>query len=422
MAASATTTRVVYGSAEPRLHGVLLVRSIRLDDVMLWLLSAFAFILPTDLRLSGGKSIAMRLGYACLLLGIAGLVRRKAFVLPRGGFWWLMGFVAWSSCSLVWARYPADAQHKVLLYGAMFAATAIIPQYAWNARVRARLIDAYLAGCGLGIIGTVANFLLGSPYPELGYMDVDTRYSFGSDPNYLALSLVIGIPLALYRSRQYSAHWRRALAWLYVPAALVTVFLTGSRTALMAFLVAIVAYSLLTGGRATRWIFAGAVLCVVVGALMPVQISERFAGIPDELRYGTLSDRRQLWDRGAAIVAEHPFQGIGAGASAGAWDIAAHNTPLELMMEGGLVSLSLFYGALLLGIRAAWRREDKEARTLIAVWLAWFVGTLLLSWENNIITWFMFAMLFSASSAQAADRLHAPLEVAEASPQGIEKD
>lgn len=402
MISESTAIRAACDPAVPDLRAAVTERSAVLDRVILCLFSAFAFLLPTDLRFSGYKSIVMRLGYACLLLGIVGVIRRRAFVLPRTGFWWLFGFVAWSCFSLAWARFPEAAQHKAILYIAVFAVTAIVPQYAWNTRMRTRLMDAYLAGCALGIVGTAVNFALGSPYSPPGDVEVEGRYSFGADPNYLALALVIGIPLALHRASLVTVRWQRVLAVLYVPASLIGVFLTGSRGALLALVVAIFAYSLFTGRRAPLLMLAGLTLCLAIAALLPGQISERFATIPDELRFGTLSDRRQLWDRGISVIAQHPLEGIGAGATAGEFDIAAHNTPLELMMEGGSVSVGLFYGALLIGIWGVWTSDRKEARTLIAAWSAWMVGSLSLSWEINTITWFMFALLFSAASGRSA--------------------
>jgi O-antigen ligase len=401
--ASTTTIPTLYTSADLRFQGIGTLRNGRLNQVMTWLLSAFAFVLPVDLRLAGDKSVAMRLGYVCLLLGLAGLIKRRDIMLPTAGFWWLLAFVSWCSFSLVWARFPDIAQHKILLYIAVFAVTAIIPQYAWDDRVRARLMDAYLAGCVLGIFGTVMNFTLNNSYVSEGEVVAEGRYSYNTDPNYLALALVIGIPLALHRAGSVSARWQKVLELLYVPAAVAAVFLTGSRGALIALVMIVLVYSLFSGLRAPALLLGGVGLCVLIGALLPAQISERFAGIPDELRYGTLSDRRELWDRGKAVIAEYPFEGIGVGATSGTMDIAAHNTPLELTMEGGVVSLSLFYGAILVGLYGAWRSNRKESRALIALWAAWVAGSLSLSWEIDTNTWFLFAMLFSAASARPID-------------------
>lgn len=395
---SATAIRVSNAPTVLNLQGTGTTRSDALNRLVVWLLLAFAFVLPTDIRLPGYHSIAMRLGYASLLLGIAGLIKRRAFVLPHTAFWSLFGFVAWSLCSLSWSRFPEIAHHKALLYIVLFTINAIIPQYAWDARVRIRLIDAYLAGCYLGIMGTAVNLSLGIPYAPPDDIEMEGRYSFSTDPNYLALALVIGVPLALYRSGIVLERWKRTIFLIYVPAAVTGVYLTGSRGALLALFVAIIVYALFTGLRAPALMLAGATLCLGIGALLPGRISGRFVDIPDELRYGTLSDRRELWNRGTALVAEHPLEGIGAGATAGAFDIAAHNTPLELMMEGGAVSVSLFYGALMLGIWGGWKTDRKESRPMIAAWSAWLAGTFSLSWEIQTITWFLFALLFSAAS------------------------
>jgi len=175
-------------------------RSSRLDVAVVALLSMFAFVLATDLRMAGGTSIAMRLGYASLLLGSIGVIKRKSAVVPTPGLWCLLGFVVWSSCTLAWAEFPVPAQHKVLTYWVLLALAAIVPQYAWDSRTRTKLIDWYVAGCWLGVIGTAANFAAGVVYCAEGAQEMEGRYSFGTDPNYLALALVLGIPLALFRS------------------------------------------------------------------------------------------------------------------------------------------------------------------------------------------------------------------------------
>lgn len=356
------------------------------------LLCAFAFILPTDLRLGDGKSIAMRLGYACLLVGIAGVLKRRSAVLPTAGLWLLVGFLVWSSSTLAWAQFPDIAYQKITLYWAVFATCAILPQYAWDPGVRARLMKAYVAGCGLGVLGTMVNFAMGRSFSPPGDVEVEGRYSFGTDPNYLALALVIGIPLAVYAAETATARWQRNGLRLYIPAAVVGVLVTGSRGASMALLALALTYMIFASARVRLLLLSGAALFVTVAWVLPPQISERFTSIPQELHHGTLSDRRQLWEAGAAIAREHPVEGIGAGATEGALNIAAHNTPLELMMEGGAVSVALLYAALLAGFMAMWRQDRREGRTLALACMAWFIGSLSLSWEANTVTWFLVVM------------------------------
>lgn len=385
-----------------RPHGLL-------ETLVIWLLCAFAFVLPTDLRLSDGKSIAMRLGYLCLLLGIAGVVKRRSAVLPGPGFWALFGFVVWSSCTLAWAQFPDAAQHKVIVYCALFAIAAIIPQYAWEPRVRALLLNAYVAGCGLGVVGMGVNFVLARPYAAPGELEMEGRYSFSTDPNYLGLALVIGIPLAIYAASRATRRWQKFVLWLYVPAGVLGVLLTGSRGASIALLSVPIMYTLFARARVRLRLLAGMALCVILAWILPTQISERYISIPEEMRYGSLSDRRELWDQGAAIAREHPFQGIGAGAAEGTFSIAAHNTPLELMLEGGAVSLAFFYGAFLIGLRRLWQQDRRECWAMLAAFVVWFIGSLALSWEVDTVSWFLAAIV---NSTLVAERVSAKANVA----------
>ena len=371
-------------------------RSGFLDTAIACALSAFAFVLPTDIRMPDGKSIAMRLGYICLALGIAGLIKRRSVVVPSVAFGLLVGFLVWTTLTMAWALHPDAALQKILAYWTLLATVVMIPQYAWHPRVRGILLDAYIAGCWLGVIGVVANYAAGVEFSDPSGM-LGGRYSFGTDPNYLALALVIGIPFAIYRVGNRTTGWHKASLMLYVPAAIIGVGLTGSRGGVFGLGALIVISCVITARRTLLVLAGGATLCLAVMWFLPTSVAERFATIPDEIQHGSFSDRRDLWERATAIVCEHPLVGIGAGASRGKFEIAAHETPLELMMEGGVVSVLLFYGAGITGIRRAWKVDPGEGRFLTAVCAAWFAGSLSLSWEANTITWFIFALLFAAA-------------------------
>lgn len=371
-----------------------------LNSIIISLLSIFVFVLPTDLRIYDGKSIAMRVGYLCVMLGLAGVVKRGSFTVPSLGWWCLLAFVIWSTCTLAWATYPSFAIHKVLTYWALFIIGSILPQYAWDRQVRMRLFDAYIAGCWCGVIGVFMQYASGVPFTIEGSLEFEGRYSFSTDPNYLALALVIGLPIAVHRAAYTDVLWKKRLLLVYVPAGLAAIVLTGSRGAVIALLSAVVVFGLFTTVRTRAALLSGAALCLILAFAIPSDLLGRFVTIPDELSHGTLSDRRELWDRGTALVEEHPLQGIGAGATAGAFSVAAHNTPLELSMEGGIVGFALFYVAFVLGLYKVWRVNRQERLVLLAICVTWLVGTFSLSWEVDTVTWFVLAMLFSAGSVK----------------------
>lgn len=371
-----------------------------LQALTVWLLTAFVFVLPTDLRIGGDKSLAMRIGYLCVVVGLMGIYRRHTLHAPPLSFWLLFGFVVWSTCALVWARYPFIAQHKVVEYWRLFIILTITVQYAWETSVRQRLMDAYIAGCWLGITGLFFHFAIGTPYLAEGELEFQGRYTFGTDPNYLALALVIALPLALHRALQMQVQWKRVLMLSYVPAGFVGLLLTGSRGAWIALLAIILVSGVMLRGRFRGMLVATVLLLIVVPFFLPGSVMERISSIPNELIYGTLSDRTELWQRGIGVVVDQPLTGIGAGATAGIMSIAAHNTPLELLMESGAIGLLLFYGAWVFSIRDTWKAERREgiAATLIAA--GWFVGSASLSWEAEAGTWLFLGLFIAAGSAR----------------------
>jgi O-antigen ligase len=203
---------------------------------------------------------------------------------------------------------------------------------------------------------------------------------------------------------------------LYIPAAFLATALTGSRGALVALLGAILTFAICTDLRKRVAISIGAAAFLLLISVLPRSITWRLSTTSEEISHGTLDGRRDLWDRGILIFQEHPLQGLGVGATFGALDYPAHNTPLELLIEGGVVSLGLFYGGLAHSMYRVWRVAGQEGTALIAICAAWFVGTLSISWDANLNTWFIFAMLLSVGSTcrrgRVANRIGHRLKVA----------
>lgn len=370
-----------------------------LQGITVWLFTAFVFVLPTDLRFGGDKSLAMRIGYLCVFLGMVAILKRRTLQVPPAGFWCLFGFVLWSSCTLLWARYPTVAEHKIIAYWRLFIIVAVFIQFAWQEGVRQRLMDAYVAGCWLGVMGVFFHFMMGTPYLAEGELEFEGRYTFGTDPNYLALALVIAIPLALYRALNAERRWHKWALLSYVPAGFAGLLLTGSRGAWVTLLAIVFLSGLMLRGRVRMMVLGTVVLLVAAPFVLPGQVMERMSAIPDELRYGSFSDRTELWQRGSAVVMEHPVNGIGVGAAEGMMSIAAHNTPLELMMEGGAIGVFLFYGAWAFSLRGTWKADHREGLAALFIFFGWFVGSASLSWEVDTATWYFLALLIAAGSA-----------------------
>lgn len=396
-------TWLVHPPFEPSLSTTLL------QTLVTGLLSIFVFAMPTDLHPFHGLSVTLPVGILCTALGIFGVMERRTAVTLTAGAWYLVAFVIWSTFSFAWSRYPGVTIPKLIKYWEFLPITWVMTQYAWDQRIRVRLFDAYLAGCWLGVVGLVHNFAIGNDFYIPGANEEGIRYSFSTDPNFLALAFVIGVPIAFYRALSFHKRWQQVLITSYLPAAFLGVGLTGSRGALVALLAGILTFAVFINMRKRIALLIGVVAFVMLILVLPSSLTWRLSTTTDEISHGTLDGRRTLWDQAPTLVAEHPLLGLGAGAAEGVYGDAAHNTPLEILLEAGLVGLGLFYGAFAHSLYRVCRGRAKE-RTLLAVIAAmWMVGTLSISWDTHLITWFIFAMLLSVGSARHAPwRLTSP--------------
>jgi O-antigen ligase len=370
------------------------------EDLTCGLLWLFIFATPFELRFSvGGVSLPGLLGYCSLAAGLLGAFWSNKFVKPSIANLFLLGFCVWSTISIGWSDYPDRAISKVLIYWGLLGFVALVTQYASTHRIRLRMLSAYVIGCWCGVLSVLYSYLSGIQYKGLA-----GRYSsaFG-DPNFLALALVIGVPIACYAAA-YEVEWPwRVIFLAYVPAAIIAVIVTGSRGAAVALLGASVAFGILAIRKIRmKYVLAGLAACLAMAYALPPDAMARIETIPSELQSGTLSGRRAYWDAGLPLVASHPIQGLGVGAGDAAVSAiiginkVVHSTPLEVVLDGGVVGLVLFYGAILFSLFTVWRSGYAERSVLIAVCVAWFIGTFSLSWEAHKVTWFIFGLLVSA--------------------------
>lgn len=377
------------------------------DRAALGLLLVSVFFLPSDLRIAGGKSLVLISGYGSLLFALYAMIRRRSWMPPTLGLMLLAAFVLWSAGTLAWARYPAEGLWKIGQYCRLLPLAWLVTQYTWSNRLRHRLYDAYIAGCWLGFIGLVHGFVSGVSYAAESD-EFAGRYSFGTDPNYLALALVMGIPFACHRAVSAESRWLRRVSIWYVPAAVLAVALTGSRGGMIALLAAACGYAIWSTGRTRLLILSGIAVLLLVAFAAPFIPAQRFRSIPQELLSGTLADRKDLWIQGIAAVKEYPIAGMGVGTPEGLLSDAAHDTPLEVLMAGGIISLLLFYGPFALAVARLRRKLTSERKPLLIACVVWFVGTTALSWDNNTISWFLLAVLWSIPATKRSGEVVAP--------------
>ena len=340
------------------------------------------------------------LGSAIVAVGAAGKVHRL-----QGSAAWAFAFAAWAALSVSWSMWEQTTLDRIPTVIRALGLFWLIYQFTdTSTRFRGILLAMLLGNC-VCIGGILSALRAGRFVVDAGY----SRYMFETlDPNDLAVMVALGIPMAWYLQ---SVSPRRLVAWgsrFYIPLAVVTIVLTGSRGGLLTTVVAllIVARNLLRLRPGTVVAVSVGLGLAVIGVFyfVPESVLLRFLTIHGELVGGTISYRRTIWTAGFELLGRHPLLGVGIGAfpeevcTLGGFPEApvAHSTLLGILFELGSVGLLLFL-AILAATFAATRRLPTEERWLCRVLLAtWLIGTASLSWELQKATWVLLGWIAAA--------------------------
>lgn len=224
------------------------------------------------------------------------------------------------------------------------------------------------------------------------------------------------------------SRWIRALAILLACASLLVIYLTNTRSALLASAVSVMMYGALVAVRAARnkeslglallgWMSILVALIVSVGVI--AGSARALASGRDAAERGSSLARVEMLRRGADAVSERPLQGFGPGMAAikaGVYSGGVHLTIdshyLSVVVEYGLVGLSLYIAALVLVMLSAVRGSltggdpAKWIMPAIAVALisSLIVKTILSLTNNFNLFYVLIALAVIGAQNAAADR------------------
>jgi putative inorganic carbon (hco3(-)) transporter len=172
-----------------------------------------------------------------------------------------------------------------------------------------------------------------------------------SNPNDLALAIVISLPLCLALLLLSKNNLSKAV-WAFAMVVMVyAVFLTGSRGGFLSLAIAAAVCLWEFGIRGRRPILLA--LTAVMGVLLWVSsgtmLSERLKGTFDSRddaasAYGSAQQRQELLWRSVEITIAHPLFGVGPGnfqVMSGSWH-GTHNSYMQMSSEGGVPALILY--------------------------------------------------------------------------------
>lgn len=318
---------------------------------------------------------------------------RKAKPL-RSAHWLLLLFVAWAAINVLWTTEAERGLRRATSYLQLFFVAWVIHQCCDSATHYLRLLQAYICGCLVGVAGLLWNF-------GREVYTGDGRYTApGFDPNDLAVTLALAIPMAWHLELKGSGV--RWLNRLFVPAAVICILLTASRSGLVTLGICLT-FVLATLARFSRRSFlrlalVGGLTSVLVTYMWSEVSIHRLSTIFEQLSTRDMNGRVDIWQRGYSAFLESPLVGHGAGGFGAAVgtrrsrELAAHNAYLGILVEHGLIGLVLFVGAFCAVFARAMKSYASEPRLWAVLLLAWAVAVMSLSWENRETTWLLFGL------------------------------
>ncbi len=346
----------------------------------------------------GLGTVAHLVGYAALAIGLLAVLDKGRLNPTTGGFLLVVLFAFWRCLSYLWTAAPDATVIEIGTSLQMLAMLWLLHQLAFSQRRLLSVLQAYVLGTLVSDLDTINQYLHGvNPAGKSRF------FAIGFDPNELALTLVLSLPLSLYLASVTRRQW---LVWFYRVQFLITawtILLTASRGPVIAaagILLVVPAVFFRSNERQKAILVAATVVAVGVALFaVPAASWKRLGSIGTEISSGNLNDRRVIWEAGLETFRQRPILGVGAGAFStsvhNSTGIAyvAHNTFLSILVEQGLIGFGIFLALYCYSIRLCLRMPAFERAVWIATLVTLSIGVFSLTWEYRKPIWLIFGLI-----------------------------
>lgn len=380
-----------------------------MNKIAYFLLGIYVLLIPSQslfYYVEGKTVIIHYIAYSALLAFLINeFIKNKSFSLFVTNkllqkFFVLFGaFLIWAILSYFWS-VDKSLSGKIIFSLARILILIILCAKLITSREKLfKIMEYYVLGGYFAIGSTIYEFM---QTRNLNF--TPERYSaLGVDPNDLGVTLSIAIPIAWYFSSTHKKSLMRAIFLIYVPLCIGTVFLTGSRGALVTLSLSllVVPLTFLKSTPKSKIFFVGSILVALYSTslFLPDKTLDRFVRMPDDIRRADLTHRQEIWKGGFEIFSDNAVYGVGAGAYRTAlyklkqMPNVAHNTFISVLVELGLIGSGLFLCILIFLIQSILIMKGGYRFTYAVLFLAWAVGASSLSWDYYLQTWFVFVLI-----------------------------
>ncbi|MGE5777028.1 MAG: O-antigen ligase family protein [Chloroflexota bacterium] len=302
--------------------------------------------------------------------------------------------------SIFWSLDTENTIQRIKTYSQVFLLMLIYWDIFQKPETLMAGLQAYVYGSYILVMSAIYNYVKGNVA-----VDYEGRYSAtGINANELTLILTIGLPIAMQlfftASPGKKVTMLKFVNLAYVPLAMYSIVLTGSRT----LLIAIIPFGLFMAGtqqiRFDRKVLTIAFFLtslLVLFPSMPSSVIDRLGTFGKSVGTGDLGGRLNLWRAGIAVLAQHPILGVGSGAIISSIGSAVHNTLISIAAETGFVGLILFVAILGSVIYQVLGLPKGTSGMWLAIFTIWIIGILTLSWEFRKLTWIVLSFVIIES-------------------------
>lgn len=353
-----------------------------------WVAVLYCATVPFDpIPLAGGRTLAFPIGLILVaIVAVDFIAGRRPGRMPRSAYLILWLYLSWIILNTVaWSVRPevstASAVQIFIRIAVLVAIATVVPIH-WRSLCSAYVVGASVLAAVVLLFGTEE------------YADRTTV--MGADQNWLALSMAVGLSLALAMMAEYR-HIKAAMILLMGLVCAFGVIATGSRTGLIALGIAVALRALagmgsgrLLQGVLTMSVIVAAAVMFIRAGLAPSRLVEFVAGreLVDESRASVLE---YYWSNPEWI-----FTGVGLQADAFYYSgrtgqfLYIHNLYFGTWAQLGFIGLFLLVALFVIAGRSSWRTDRKY------VWVAafgpMFAFTMTLGGQTSNVYWLVLAL------------------------------